>query len=387
MGGRQTVPNSDFQVVQQPQVRSILPINGINDILAQTRQSSTSDSSTNQPVSVELALQRFLNEYLSLLLAKCGKQWTEKSKNKEITIEQFCNFLSVYMIKYKINTPIRQAMFLAQAIVESNGFKNLKENLNYTKKSAKDVMKRYGKLDQAIIDYQKKYTESNYYKNPQNNTKNQDFFEEYNSKQDDHKKKLFVKEILGKDDDIIMNAVKMLATYKKIPNVTANPATQEGKEQRKVEQNQMANFIAIYGYTDYYGRGLKQLTTYANYKSFELEVQKIDQNIKFCNEEKQQYIYKNGTWQKTNLGFYLQPDSPPCTLPDMILDVKYAVWSACWFFYDKCINNKNCVDECNVYTISIIVNGGEIGLDKRKEYSRYALNLLLDLNQQRMELL
>lgn len=40
--------------------------------------------------------------------------------------------LQARMVRYGINTPLRQAHVLAQIGRESNGFKSLRENLNYS---------------------------------------------------------------------------------------------------------------------------------------------------------------------------------------------------------------------------------------------------------------
>lgn len=348
--------------------RGLYPINGMDDVFIQTRQINVTNESNSQPVSVQLSLERFLNNYLTKLLEMCGKKWNAEKNNQGITIKEFCHYLSIYMIKYKINTPIRQAMFLAQAIAET-GFTNMKEDMHYTKKAAENAMERYQNLGQAIKDYQQKYENSDYYKNSQNNTKNKDFFEEYNNMENDVNKKQFIEKILGTGSEKF-NAIRMLNIYKNIDNN---------------DKKQMADFIAIYGYNGYYGRGLKQLTWYQCYKEFEDEVngKNKEKNIKFCGDEKNMYSYKNKEWIKVKKsGFYLEPDEIQSKLPDNILKVQYAVWSACWYFSDRCINKGNgCVDNCNIARISLLINGGENwrkvnGIEKRFLYSKNALQIM-----------
>ena len=51
--------------------------------------------------------------------------------------------------KYEINTPLRQAMFLAQCSHESAGFKCVVENLNYSSDGLLKVFKKYFNEEQA----------------------------------------------------------------------------------------------------------------------------------------------------------------------------------------------------------------------------------------------
>lgn len=57
-------------------------------------------------------------------------------------MEMFCMPLNDAMVKFRINTPLRQAAFLGQIAVESAELKYTRENLNY---SAKGLLKVFGK--------------------------------------------------------------------------------------------------------------------------------------------------------------------------------------------------------------------------------------------------
>lgn len=53
------------------------------------------------------------------------------------------------VIKYKINTPLRLAHFLAQCHHESSGFKVVEENLNYSEQGLLKTFKKYFTPEQA----------------------------------------------------------------------------------------------------------------------------------------------------------------------------------------------------------------------------------------------
>ena len=58
-------------------------------------------------------------------------------------LEQWCNALNKILPEYGIDTPQRVAAFIAQCAHESNGFRSLKENLNYRAESLMRVFKKY----------------------------------------------------------------------------------------------------------------------------------------------------------------------------------------------------------------------------------------------------
>ena len=60
----------------------------------------------------------------------------------------YCQILDV-VIKYKINTPLRLAHFLAQCHHESNGFKVVEENLNYSEQGLLKTFRKYFTPEQA----------------------------------------------------------------------------------------------------------------------------------------------------------------------------------------------------------------------------------------------
>ena len=57
--------------------------------------------------------------------------------------DEWYEALAEIMPKYEINTPNRIAGFIAQCAHESNNFKSLEENLNYSEKALKSVFGRY----------------------------------------------------------------------------------------------------------------------------------------------------------------------------------------------------------------------------------------------------
>lgn len=57
--------------------------------------------------------------------------------------KQYIGFFDSVLPSYQINTPLRQAHFLAQVAHESGGFKFVKENLNYSAKALYAVFRKY----------------------------------------------------------------------------------------------------------------------------------------------------------------------------------------------------------------------------------------------------
>lgn len=60
------------------------------------------------------------------------------------------------IFKFKINTPLRLAHFLAQTHHESGGFKVVVENLNYSSKGLQTVFKKYFPNEQKALLYERK---------------------------------------------------------------------------------------------------------------------------------------------------------------------------------------------------------------------------------------
>ena len=67
---------------------------------------------------------------------------------KHLPENVYCQILDV-VIKYKINTPLRLAHFLAQCHHESNGFRVVEENLNYRAAGLLRVFPKYFDLQTA----------------------------------------------------------------------------------------------------------------------------------------------------------------------------------------------------------------------------------------------
>ena len=57
--------------------------------------------------------------------------------------DKYLPWLNMTMIKYDIETPVRQAMFLSQLAHESGSFRFVQENLNYSVEALRRVFKKY----------------------------------------------------------------------------------------------------------------------------------------------------------------------------------------------------------------------------------------------------
>tara|TARA_R110000772_G_scaffold66908_1_gene148791 strand:- start:5298 stop:5912 length:615 start_codon:yes stop_codon:yes gene_type:complete len=57
--------------------------------------------------------------------------------------DKYLPWLNMTMIKYDIETPVRQAMFLSQLAHESGSFRFVEENLNYSVEALRRVFKKY----------------------------------------------------------------------------------------------------------------------------------------------------------------------------------------------------------------------------------------------------
>ena len=68
-------------------------------------------------------------------------------------LESYYQPLNEVMEKYQINTPLRQAAFLAQLGHESNDLNNTVENLRYSAKRLTEVFPRYFRTFEEAINY------------------------------------------------------------------------------------------------------------------------------------------------------------------------------------------------------------------------------------------
>jgi putative chitinase len=69
------------------------------------------------------------------------------------TADRWVPWLNMTMIKYQIDTPERQAMFLAQLAHESGSFRHVTENLNYSAEGLRRVFKKYFPTDDLALMY------------------------------------------------------------------------------------------------------------------------------------------------------------------------------------------------------------------------------------------
>ncbi|MCZ2128604.1 MAG: glycoside hydrolase family 19 protein [Anaerolineales bacterium] len=164
--------------------------------------------------------------------------------------------------EYDINTPLRISHFLAQVTHESNDFKVLKENLNYSQSGLLSVFKKYFTPEQALA-------------------------------------------------------------YARKPEKIAN----------RVYANRLGNGDEASGDGwKYRGRGAIQVTGKTNYMKCSL---------------------------------YLFNDERLLTNPDKLLEPKYAILSACWYWRT---NNLNMwCDNNDIYTLTRRINGGLNGIEDRKK--------------------
>lgn len=72
------------------------------------------------------------------------------------TADKWVPWLNMTMAKYDINTPRRQAMFLAQLAHESGGFRYTSENLNYSAEGLEKVFKKYFPTRELAEEYARK---------------------------------------------------------------------------------------------------------------------------------------------------------------------------------------------------------------------------------------
>ena len=71
-------------------------------------------------------------------------------------IDKYLPWLNMTMLKYNIETPVRQAMFLSQLAHESANFKLVSENLNYSVNGLRSVFAKYFPTDDLAAEYARK---------------------------------------------------------------------------------------------------------------------------------------------------------------------------------------------------------------------------------------
>jgi len=71
-------------------------------------------------------------------------------------IDKYLPWLNMTMLKYDINTLVRQAMFLSQIAHESGNFRHVSENLNYSVNALRSVFGKYFPNDDLAAEYARK---------------------------------------------------------------------------------------------------------------------------------------------------------------------------------------------------------------------------------------
>jgi putative chitinase len=75
---------------------------------------------------------------------------------KHDNLAKYCDALNAAMAEFEIDTPKREAMFLAQCGHESGSFSAVNENLNYKAESLRKVFPKYFPTDELANAYAKK---------------------------------------------------------------------------------------------------------------------------------------------------------------------------------------------------------------------------------------
>ncbi|MGL4484876.1 MAG: hypothetical protein ACRCUS_07990 [Anaerovoracaceae bacterium] len=226
---------------------------------------------------------------------------------KKERLEEVLTLLNENMNKFGINTPLRFAHFIAQVGHESGEFNNMKkqESSNYSANRIKEI---FGIDNTAVVNGKSYWQHS-------------DLFEKYG-----------VDNILSLDDythpidkkardTISMDSLTVKSKY-----VNSTLLFNYVYSKKKGTENGVAKTGDGYKYR---GRGIMQMTNRASYRAF------TEWYNKNYPEDKQDFL-KN---------------------PDLILDVKYGVFSALWEYgVDKKGLNK-LADENNDLEIGKIING------------------------------
>jgi len=71
-------------------------------------------------------------------------------------VDKWLPWLNMTMVRFNINTPMRQAMFLSQIAHESGGFRHVSENLNYSASALRRVFGKYFPTDEMAYEYARK---------------------------------------------------------------------------------------------------------------------------------------------------------------------------------------------------------------------------------------
>ena len=89
---------------------------------------------------------------MSELIQLSGLQTVMPGTPAEV-LEPFAAVLQDKLSEHDINTPLREAHFIAQLAHESGGFRHQKENLNYSDKALRAVFGKYFPDEESALDY------------------------------------------------------------------------------------------------------------------------------------------------------------------------------------------------------------------------------------------
>ena len=305
------------------------------------------------------------------------KEITSLSASQEKRVKEALVFLNKYREKFKLDTCLRKAHFIAQVLVETNIFRATTEGGNFSVKRLKVIHGKYfkeQKIDQIILDSLKirlniifKVTD----KDGKVITKTNDQIANLVINQTVDVKFLYAK---FKDDDLLIKTIT-----KKVEN-DKGELTEEVEYYIYITKHEAfpvellsrayagrlgnGDELSRDGYF-FRGKGLKQLTGKANYKEFS----NYRNNNPFPDD-------KTGEIDFTEIS---DINNLKCNSDKLSDELMYGVQSAIWYWNTQNGAPYKDADKDDVKMVTKRVNGGYNGLEKRAQYTikaRCSLNTI-----------